>query len=92
MPHGKTKVTFKTVRVAEDGWTIQADYPGSVAARFFVGRSVFSALAIAPSATATGSAHGNARPKTVSLTQAKQADSRTPVSDSVNFANLSLKR
>jgi len=25
----KTKVTFKAVRLAEDNWTIQADYPGS---------------------------------------------------------------
>jgi hypothetical protein len=25
----KAKVTFKTVRIADDNWTIQADYPGS---------------------------------------------------------------
>jgi hypothetical protein len=25
----KTKVTFKTVRIADDDWKIQADYPGS---------------------------------------------------------------
>ncbi len=25
----KAKVTFKIVRVAEDNWTIQADYPGA---------------------------------------------------------------
>jgi hypothetical protein len=25
----KTKVTFKTVRIADDNWMIQADYPGS---------------------------------------------------------------
>lgn len=25
----KTKVTFKTVRISDDDWTIQADYPGS---------------------------------------------------------------
>ena len=24
----KAKVTFKTVRIADDDWTIQADYPG----------------------------------------------------------------
>jgi hypothetical protein len=25
----KAKVTFRIVRLAEDSWTIQADYPGS---------------------------------------------------------------
>jgi hypothetical protein len=25
----KTKVTFKAVRIAEDSWKIQADYPGN---------------------------------------------------------------
>jgi hypothetical protein len=25
----KAKVTFKTVRIADDDWTILADYPGS---------------------------------------------------------------
>jgi hypothetical protein len=25
----KTKVTFKTVRISEEDWKIQADYPGS---------------------------------------------------------------
>jgi hypothetical protein len=25
----KAKVTFKPVRIADDNWTIQADYPGS---------------------------------------------------------------
>jgi hypothetical protein len=24
----KTKVTFKTIRISDDDWTIQADYPG----------------------------------------------------------------
>ena len=25
----KTKVTFRIIRVSDDDWTIQADYPGS---------------------------------------------------------------
>ena len=25
----KTKVTFRIVRISDDDWTIQADYPGS---------------------------------------------------------------